>query len=83
MIKYLAKVKEYTSGFKSFSIENIPRNMNQKAYVLSQLASVAFNNLMKKVLLEVLNERSMKGQEIHTIVEEERDNWMTLIRRCL
>nr|GEY75462.1 hypothetical protein [Tanacetum cinerariifolium] len=83
MIKYLAKVKEYASGFKSFSIENIPRNMNQKAYVLSQLASVAFNNLMKKVLLEVLNERSMKGQEIHTIVEEERDNWMTLIRRCL
>nr|GEX27913.1 hypothetical protein [Tanacetum cinerariifolium] len=31
MIKYLAKAKEYASGFKSFSIENIPRNMNQKA----------------------------------------------------
>ncbi|GJY91295.1 reverse transcriptase domain-containing protein [Tanacetum coccineum] len=39
MIKYLAKAKEYASGFKSFSIENIHRNMNQKADVLSKLAS--------------------------------------------
>ncbi|GJR24103.1 reverse transcriptase domain-containing protein [Tanacetum coccineum] len=71
MIKYLAKAKEYASGFKSFSIENIPRNMNQKADVLSKLASVAFNHLTKEVLVEVLNERSTEGQEIHTIVEEE------------
>ncbi|GJY23089.1 reverse transcriptase domain-containing protein, partial [Tanacetum coccineum] len=83
MIKYLAKAKEYASGFKSFSIENIPRNMNQKADVLSKLASVAFNHLTKEVLVEVLNERSMEGQEIHTIVEEEGDNWMTPIVRCL
>ncbi|GKB34016.1 reverse transcriptase domain-containing protein [Tanacetum coccineum] len=34
MIKYLAKAKEYASGFNSFSIENIPRNVNQKADVL-------------------------------------------------
>nr|GEU96763.1 reverse transcriptase domain-containing protein [Tanacetum cinerariifolium] len=83
MIKYLAKAKEYTSGFKSLSIENIPWNMNQKADVLSKLTSVAFNHLMKEVLVEVLNERSTKGQEIHTIVEEEWDNWMTPNRRCL
>nr|GEX65009.1 hypothetical protein [Tanacetum cinerariifolium] len=83
MIKYLAKAQEYASKFKSFSIENIPRNMNQKADVLSKLASVAFNHLKKEVLVEVLIERSMKGQEIHTIVEEEGDNWMTPIRRCL
>ncbi|GKC44472.1 reverse transcriptase domain-containing protein [Tanacetum coccineum] len=31
MIKYLAKAKEYISSFKSFSIENIPRNLNLKA----------------------------------------------------
>nr|GEW74656.1 reverse transcriptase domain-containing protein [Tanacetum cinerariifolium] len=49
MIKYLAKAKEYTSGFKSFSIKNIPRNMNQKADVLSKLAFVAFNRLTKEV----------------------------------
>ncbi|GJX63105.1 reverse transcriptase domain-containing protein, partial [Tanacetum coccineum] len=64
MIKYLAKAKEYAFGFKSFSIENIPRNINQKTNVLSKLASVAFNHLTKEVLVEVLNERSTEGQEI-------------------
>ncbi|GKC93114.1 reverse transcriptase domain-containing protein [Tanacetum coccineum] len=83
MIKYLAKAKEYASGFKSFSIENILRNMNQKENVLSKLASVAFNHLTKEVLVEVLNERSTEGQEVHAIVEEEGDNWMTPIVRCL
>nr|GEZ91280.1 reverse transcriptase domain-containing protein [Tanacetum cinerariifolium] len=34
MIKYPAKARKYVSGFKSFSIENIPRNMNQKVDVL-------------------------------------------------
>ncbi|GJY52097.1 reverse transcriptase domain-containing protein [Tanacetum coccineum] len=74
MIKYLAKAKEYVSGFKSFLIENIPRNMNQKADVLSKLASVAFNHVTKEVLVEVLNERSTESREVHTIVEEEGDN---------
>ncbi|GJV61718.1 reverse transcriptase domain-containing protein [Tanacetum coccineum] len=82
MVKYLAKAKECISGFKSFSIENIPRNMNQKADVLSKLASVSFNHLTKEVLVEVLKERSMECQEVHTIVEEEGDNWMTPIIRC-
>ncbi|GJW68315.1 reverse transcriptase domain-containing protein [Tanacetum coccineum] len=83
MIKYLAKAKEYASGFKSFSIENILRNMNQKADLLSKLVSVAFNHLTKEVLVEVLNEWSTEGQEIHAIVEEEGDSWMTPIIRCL
>ncbi|GJY91014.1 reverse transcriptase domain-containing protein [Tanacetum coccineum] len=83
MIKYLTKAKEYAFGFKSFSIENIPRNMNKKTNVLSKLASVAFNHLTKEVLVEVLNKRSTEGQEVHTIVEEEGDNWMTPIMWCL
>ncbi|GJZ18591.1 hypothetical protein Tco_0554714, partial [Tanacetum coccineum] len=57
--------------------------MNQKADVLSKLASVAFNHLTKEVLVEVLNERSTEGQEVHTIVKKEGDNWMTPIVRCL
>nr|GFB44911.1 reverse transcriptase domain-containing protein [Tanacetum cinerariifolium] len=72
MIKYLAKAKEYIFGFKSFSIENIPKNINQKAYVLSKLASVAFNHLTKEVLVEVLNKRSTKYQEINTIVKKRK-----------
>nr|GEY80230.1 reverse transcriptase domain-containing protein [Tanacetum cinerariifolium] len=83
MIKYLAKAKEYASSFTSFLIENIPMNMNQKADVLSKLASVAFNHLTKEVLVEVLNKRSTEGQEVHTMVEEKKDNWMTPIIRCL
>ncbi|GKE96537.1 hypothetical protein Tco_1581392, partial [Tanacetum coccineum] len=37
----------------------------------------------KEVLVEVLNEQSTKSQEVYTIVEEEGDNWMTLIIQCL
>nr|GEV19742.1 hypothetical protein [Tanacetum cinerariifolium] len=83
MIKYLAKAREYATVLKSFLIENIPRNMNQKADVLSKLASVAFNHLTKEVLVEVLNERSKESQEVHTVVEEEGYNWMTPIIRYL
>ncbi|GJU31588.1 reverse transcriptase domain-containing protein [Tanacetum coccineum] len=83
MMNYLAKAKEYIACFKSFSIKNIPRNQNQKADVLSKLASVAFNHLTKEVLVEVLNERSTKVKEVNTVVEEEGDNWMTLIIQCL
>nr|GEW15125.1 reverse transcriptase domain-containing protein [Tanacetum cinerariifolium] len=61
MIKYLARAKEHAFGFKSFSIENIPKTMNQKADILSKLASVAFNHLTKEVMVEVLNEWSTEG----------------------
>nr|GEV35994.1 reverse transcriptase domain-containing protein [Tanacetum cinerariifolium] len=61
MIKYLAKAKEYIACFISFSIKNIPRNLNQKADVLSKLASVAFNHLTKEVFIKVLNEQSTEG----------------------
>nr|GEU98104.1 reverse transcriptase domain-containing protein [Tanacetum cinerariifolium] len=83
MMKYLAKAKEYIACFKSFSIKNIPGNENQKADVLSKLASVAFNHLTKEVLVEVLNERSIEVKVVNTIVEEEGDNWMTLIIQFL
>ncbi|GJS21644.1 reverse transcriptase domain-containing protein [Tanacetum coccineum] len=58
-------------------------NKNQKADVLSKLASLVFNHLTKDVLVEVLNERSTEGKDINTVVEEEGDNWMTSIIQCL
>ncbi|GKB34588.1 hypothetical protein Tco_0879530 [Tanacetum coccineum] len=58
-IKYL-KARKYISEFKTFSIENIPRGNNQKADVLSKLATVPFHHLTKEILVEVLNERSTK-----------------------
>ncbi|GJT84877.1 integrase, catalytic region, zinc finger, CCHC-type containing protein [Tanacetum coccineum] len=63
MAKYLAKAKEQVALFKNFSIENIPRNLNQKADVLSKLASVAFNHLTKEILVEVLNKKSVDTEE--------------------
>ncbi|GKC04051.1 reverse transcriptase domain-containing protein, partial [Tanacetum coccineum] len=60
MVKYLTKAKELSTLFKSFAIENIPRSQNQKADVLSKLASVAFNHLTKEVLVEVMNKKSIE-----------------------
>ncbi|GKC66596.1 reverse transcriptase domain-containing protein [Tanacetum coccineum] len=77
------KAKELLAGFKKFSIENVPRNQNQKADVLSKLASVAFNHLTKEILVEVLNAKSVEAREMNAIVEEEEDNWMTPIIKCI
>ncbi|GJU66042.1 reverse transcriptase domain-containing protein [Tanacetum coccineum] len=74
MVKYLAKAREYIACFKSLSIKNILTNQNQKADVLSKLASVGFNYLTKEVLVKVLNERSTEVKEISIVVEEEGDN---------
>ncbi|GJW25340.1 reverse transcriptase domain-containing protein [Tanacetum coccineum] len=57
MIKYLATARECIAGFKSFAIQNIPRNLNQKADILSKLATYAFDHLTKEILVEVVAER--------------------------
>ncbi|GKC83752.1 reverse transcriptase domain-containing protein [Tanacetum coccineum] len=82
MIKYLTKAREYIECFKNFKIRNIPRNLNQKADVLSKLASVTFNHLTKEILVEVLDSPSTDECEINAVVEEEGDNWMTSIVKC-
>ncbi|GJW70989.1 reverse transcriptase domain-containing protein [Tanacetum coccineum] len=83
MIKYLATTKECIAEFKSFVIQNIPGNLNQKADILSKLATHVFDHLTKKVLVEVLVKRSTDRKEVGAIVEDEEDNWMTSIIRFL
>nr|GEZ72978.1 reverse transcriptase domain-containing protein [Tanacetum cinerariifolium] len=83
MAKYLEKAKELSTLFKKFSIENVPQNQNQKADVLSKLASVACNHLTKEILVEVLNAKSVETREMNAIVEEEEDNWKNPIIKCL
>lgn len=51
--------------------------------MLSKLASVAFNHLTKEILVEVLEKPSTEEKGVKAIVEEEEDNWMTPIIRCL
>nr|GEU35830.1 reverse transcriptase domain-containing protein [Tanacetum cinerariifolium] len=50
---------------------------------LSKLATIAFDHLTKKVLVEVLAERSIDQKEVRVIMEEEEDNWITPIVHCL
>nr|GEX18629.1 reverse transcriptase domain-containing protein [Tanacetum cinerariifolium] len=83
MAKYLDKVKELSTWFKRFLFTNVPRNLNQKANVLSKVASVAFKHLTKEILVEVLSAKSVEVHEMNAIVEEEEDNWMTSIIKCL
>ncbi|GJU04638.1 reverse transcriptase domain-containing protein [Tanacetum coccineum] len=83
IIRYLNKAREYIGCFKSFKIQNIPRNKNQNADVLSKLASVAFNHLTKEILVETLDVLSTNTEEINTVVEEEGETWMTPIINCL
>ncbi|GJT29574.1 reverse transcriptase domain-containing protein [Tanacetum coccineum] len=83
MIRYLSKAKEYIGCFKIFKIQNIPRNKNQKADVLSKLSLVAFNHLTKEILMETLDVSSMDMEEINGVVEEEGETWMTPIVNCL
>ncbi|GJV48670.1 reverse transcriptase domain-containing protein [Tanacetum coccineum] len=83
MEKYLAKAKKHAALFKNLLIENIPQNQNQKADILSKLAPVAFNHLIKEVLVEVLNEKFVDAQEIIAVIKEEEDNWMTPIVKYL
>nr|GFD13321.1 reverse transcriptase domain-containing protein [Tanacetum cinerariifolium] len=54
MIQYLEKLKALINSFKKFSIEQVPRSENKKAYAFSRIAFTSFAHLSKQVLVEVL-----------------------------
>ncbi|GKD47004.1 reverse transcriptase domain-containing protein, partial [Tanacetum coccineum] len=74
MVQYLAKAGEHVKAFKNFTIQNIPRNQNQKVDILSKLALVALNHFTKEILVEVSGSPSIGSQEISAIIEEGGDN---------
>nr|GEY71881.1 reverse transcriptase domain-containing protein [Tanacetum cinerariifolium] len=49
MIKYLEIAKGLVSGFKTFSISQVPRSRNKKAYALSKIAPTSFAHLSKQI----------------------------------
>nr|GEZ36348.1 reverse transcriptase domain-containing protein [Tanacetum cinerariifolium] len=68
MIKYLKIAKGLVSGFKTFSISQVPQSKNKKADALSKIASTSFAHLSKQVLVEVLETKSITEyvmKEIH------------------
>nr|GFA50003.1 reverse transcriptase domain-containing protein [Tanacetum cinerariifolium] len=77
MIKYLDITKGLVSGFKTFSISQVPWSMNKKADALSKIASTSFAHLSKQVLVEVLETKSITGKEVTAVIEEEGPTWMT------
>ncbi|GJX50761.1 reverse transcriptase domain-containing protein [Tanacetum coccineum] len=81
--QYLEKTMDLLSSFHSYSIEHIKREQNKKADALSKLASIAFSKLAKEVLVEVIQNKSIKEKGVADIVQEEGDNWMTPIREYL
>nr|GEW33723.1 reverse transcriptase domain-containing protein [Tanacetum cinerariifolium] len=77
MIKYLDLTKGLVSGFKTFSISQVPWSRNKKADALSKIASTSLAHLSKQVLVEVLETKSITGKEVIAVIEEEGPTWMT------
>ncbi|GJS93738.1 reverse transcriptase domain-containing protein [Tanacetum coccineum] len=79
MVKYLAKVKGLIGGFANFSISQVLISQNKKLDALSKIASTSFAHLSKKVLVEILKEKSIQEKAVVTVVEEDGPTWMTPI----
>nr|GFA62152.1 reverse transcriptase domain-containing protein [Tanacetum cinerariifolium] len=79
MIKYLEIVKGLVSRFTTFSISQVPRSKNKQADALSKIASTSFAHLSKQVLVEVLENKSIKEKEVAAVIEEDGPTWMTHI----
>nr|GEV87109.1 reverse transcriptase domain-containing protein [Tanacetum cinerariifolium] len=77
MVKYLEIVKGLVSGFTTFSISQVPRSKNKKADALNKIASTSFTHLSKQVLVEVLENKSIKEKEVAAVIEEDGPTWMT------
>nr|GEV15654.1 reverse transcriptase domain-containing protein [Tanacetum cinerariifolium] len=77
MIKYLEIVKGLVSGFTTFSISQVPRSKNKKADAFSKIASTSFAHLSKQVLVEVLENKSIKEKEVAAVIEEDGPTWRT------
>nr|GEY79560.1 reverse transcriptase domain-containing protein [Tanacetum cinerariifolium] len=75
-VKYLEIAKGLVSGFKTFSISQVPWSRNKKADALSKIASTSFVHLSKQVLVEVLETKSITGKEVTAVIEEEGPTWM-------
>ncbi|XP_027093694.1 uncharacterized protein [Coffea arabica] len=75
MNKYLAKVQEATALFDAFEIERVPRSQNKRADALSKLASSSFAHLSKKVLVEVVKQKSI--DQVRVLAIDSSAIWMT------
>ncbi|KAI3740512.1 hypothetical protein L2E82_30973 [Cichorium intybus] len=78
MKRYVETVNSMAKLFDTLAIKQIPRSENRRADALSKLASTSFDHLTKKVLVEVLKERSIDETQVKEI-SSEGAAWMTPI----
>ncbi|XP_071727803.1 uncharacterized protein [Rutidosis leptorrhynchoides] len=76
MKRYLQQVEKISKNYESLEVVQISRNKNKKADVLSKLATLIFDDLHKKVLIEVLKEKSIDENMVVATVEEGGQCWM-------
>ncbi|XP_071688009.1 uncharacterized protein [Rutidosis leptorrhynchoides] len=63
MKQYLQLVEKISKNFETLEVVQIPRNKNKKVGVLSKLATLTFDHLHKKVLVEVLKHKSVDEKD--------------------
>ena len=61
---------------QEFTIKQIPRSENRRVDTLSKFTSTCFDHLSKKVLVEVLKERSIDERQVNALATA-RHTWMT------
>nr|KAJ0193280.1 hypothetical protein LSAT_V11C800420460 [Lactuca sativa] len=76
MERYVRMVRQLIQSFRQFTIKQIPRSENKRVDALSKLASTCFDHLSKKVLVEVLRERSIDERYVNTLTTI-GPTWMT------
>ncbi|XP_077248387.1 uncharacterized protein LOC143888001 [Tasmannia lanceolata] len=75
MTKYLAKVHQLASKFKSFEVIRVPRTENAKADVLSKLAASGYTTL-GSIHIEFLSRSSIESKAAETMQVENEPCWM-------
>lgn len=72
MIAYLERVNELLKDFERFEIRQIPREQNQRADALAQLASTPEGNLLRSVPIATIPELSILRPEVKEVATIDR-----------
>ncbi|XP_071718837.1 uncharacterized protein [Rutidosis leptorrhynchoides] len=83
MGQYVKLVETISNKFDNLEVVKIPPNKNKKADVLRKLATLTFDHLHKRVLVEELKEKSIHEKPIMMIVEGVKETWLTPYLRYL
>ena len=79
MIAYLEETKLRLKAISWYEIVQVPRESNTEADALAQMASGADDENLGKVPVETMKHPSIKKEEVNTIENDPKPNWMTPI----